>query len=207
MTKKIMLIALIVCSVFAVNFNAGAADAEARHVRKAGGFDRTRPNNFTLAMKKLGRYLLLYIPNRVIDATDIITLDFSVGGDFALEMQATRYFQIGGSYGESYFMAKGYSRQFGFGRKITNHFGFGFMEKDVTFVDESTGTIKEYVIDFPKFLTADYDLDAYRDKDVDFWKIGGRFGWVIGIGFGIHPLEIADFITGIGWIDMSNDDF
>lgn len=210
MTKKIIITVLIVCSVFAVNFNAGAADAadaEAPHLRKAGGFDRTRPNNFTQAMKKLGRYLLFYIPNRFVDATDIITLDASIGGDFALEFQLTRYFQIGGSYGQNYFMAKGYSRQFGFGHKDVNHFGFGFMEKNVTFVDETTGTVKEYVIDFPQFLTADNQLDAFRDKDVDFWSLGGRVGWVLGIGFGIHPIEIADFITGICWFDLSGDDF
>ena len=210
MAKKIIITVLIACSVFAVNFNAGAADAtdvETSHIRKAGGFDRSRPNNFTLAMKKLGRYLLFYIPNRLVDATDIITLDMSIGGDFAMEFQVTRYFQIGGSYGENYFMAKAYSRQFGCGHKNVNHFGFGFMEKNVTFVDETTGSMKEYVIDFPEFLTADYHLDAFRDKDVDFWSVGGRVGWVLGIGFGIHPLEIADFITGICWFDLSDDDF
>ena len=127
MTKKIIITVLIACSVFAVNFNAGAADAadvETSHIRKAGGFDRSRPNNFTLAMKKLGRYLLFYIPNRLVDATDIITLDMSIGGDFAMEFQVTRYFQIGGSYGENYFMAKAYSRQFGCGRKKCQSFRF-----------------------------------------------------------------------------------
>lgn len=206
MTKKIMIAVLIACSVFAVNFDANAAE-EARHVRNAGGFDRTRPNNFTESMKKLGTYLLLYIPNRLVDATDIITVDMSLGGAFSAQMQATRYFQLGGSYGESYFVAKSYARRFGTGHKDTKHFGFFFMEKDITFVDETSGSIKEYVIDFPQFLTADYHLDAFRDKDVDFWEIGGRIGWFVGVGLGIHPIEIADFITGIFWLDISNDDF
>ena len=206
MIKKIMIIALIVCSVFVVNCNLSAAEKYTRRARKAGGFDRTRPNNFTQSLKNLGRYLLFYIPNRLADASDMITMDVSIGGDFAAEVQATRYCQIGGSYGESYFMTKSYSRQFGFGHKDTNHAGFIFLEKDITFVDQTTGNVKEYVIDFPQFATADPLLDAYRDKDVDFWKVGGRFGWVIGVGFGIHPVEIVDFITGICWFDMSNDD-
>ena len=206
MTKKIMIIALIACSIFAVNYNVNAAAKYTRRTRKAGGFDRTRPNNFTQSMKNLGRYLLLYVPNRLADAADMITMDISIGGDVAAEVQATRYLQLGGSYGESYFMTKAYSRQFGFGHKDTNHVGFLFVEKDITFVNETTGSVKEYVIDFPQCATADRSLDAYRDKDVDFWKIGGRFGWVIGVGFGIHPVEIADFITGICWFDMSNDD-
>ena len=210
MTKKIMMIALIVCSVCAINFNVSAAETEGRktrRARKAGGFDRDRPNNFTSSMKKLGGYLLFYIPNRVIDATDIITLDVSVGGGFQAEVQATRFAQMGGSYGQSYFMTKAYSRQFGCGHKTTSRFGLVNLEREVTFVDETTGTVKEYVIDFPEFIGADYHLDAFRDKDVDFWKIGGSFGWVIGVGFGIHPLEIADFVTGIFWLDLSDDDF
>ena len=83
MTKKIMMIALIVCSLCAINFNVSAAETEGRktrRARKAGGFDRDRPNNFTSSMKKLGGYLLFYIPNRVIDATDIITADLNIGG-------------------------------------------------------------------------------------------------------------------------------
>ena len=206
MTKKLTITALIVCSVFTVNFNIYAADAAPATVRKAGGFDRNRPNNFTASMKKLGRYFLFYIPNRLLDAADMITLDMSVGGGFAAEMQATRYFQIGGSYGESYFMAKNYARQYGCGFKDTSHFGFIFMEKDITFVNETTGSVKEYVIDFPQFATADYLLDAFRDDDVDFWKIGGRIGWVVEVGFGIHPIEVADFITGIFFLDIMEDD-
>jgi hypothetical protein len=205
MNKKILIIALIVCSVFAVNFNVNAAGEAPRSTRKAGGFDRSRPNNFTASMKKLGRYALLYIPNLVADAVDIITLDLSIGGGFAAEMQATRYLQIGGSYGESYFIAKDYARQYGAGHKDTNHFGFIFMEKDITFVNETTGSLKEYVIDFPQFATADYHLDAFRDNDVDFWKIGGRMGWVVELGFGIHPIEIADFVTGIFFLDLMDD--
>ncbi|MCK4983602.1 MAG: hypothetical protein KAS17_11795 [Victivallaceae bacterium] len=207
MAKKILIIVLIVGSVFAVNFNINAADAVPGTTRKAGGFDRTRPNKFTASLKNLGRYFLLYIPNRFIDATDIITADLNIGGGFAAEMQATRYLQLGGSYGESYFIAKAYARQYGSGHKDTNHFGFIFMEKDITFVNEAAGSIKEYVIDFPQFSTADYHLDAFRDDDVDFWKLGIRMGWVIELGLGIHPVEIADFITGIFFLDILNDDF
>lgn len=207
MNKKILIIALIVCSVFAVNFNINAAGEVPRTTRKAGGFDRTRPNQFTASMKRIGRYFLFYIPNRLYDIADIITLDLGFGGGFAMEMQATRYLQIGGSYGENYFIAKAYGRQYGCGHKDTKHFGFIFMENDITFVNEATGSIKEYVIDFPQFATADYHLDAFRDNDVDFWKIGGRVGWVVELGFGIHPVEIADFVTGIFMLDISDDDF
>jgi len=207
MTKKIMLIALIVCSVFALNVSVNAADTQAYKMRKAGGFDRTRPNQFTASMKRVGLYLLLYVPNRVLDVTDIITFNMSIGGGFQAEMQATRYAQIGGSYGQSYFVSKSYMRKFGSGHKDTSRFGFINMEQDVTYVDDVSGNLKEYVIDFPEFMIADPLLDAFRDDDVDFWKIGGNIGWVAGVGFGIHPVEIADLFLGLFWIDISNDDF
>jgi hypothetical protein len=206
--KKILLTALIACSVFAVNFSTQAAENEAINTRKAGGFDRSRPNNFTATMKKIGRYALLYIPNRLVDATDIFTIDLSLGGGFFAEMQATRYCQFGGSYGESWFLSKGYARQYGVGHKnTTKRLGFLCMEEEVTYVDETTGTVKEYVIDFPQLAIADRDLDAFKDNDVDFWKIGGRLGLIVGAGVGIHPIEIADFLTGFFWLDIMEDDF
>ena len=216
MKKRFLICALIACAVFSVNLNTVAAEADkaagevdiaGKHVRKAGGFDRTRPNNFTETMKGIGRYLLYYIPNRLADASDMFTMELSIGGAFAAEMQATRYCQLGGSYGESWFVAKAYDRQFGVGHKDTNHFGLICFEKDITFVDETSEGMREYVIDFPQFAVADYHLDAFADEDVDFWKIGGRIGWIIGAGFGIHPVEIADFITGFFWLDFKNDDF
>ena len=48
--------------------------------------------------------------------------------------------------------------------------------------------IREYVIDFSQFAVADYHLDAFADEDEDFWKVGGRLGWIVGAGFGIHPV-------------------
>ncbi|MDD5728032.1 MAG: hypothetical protein PHV59_05650 [Victivallales bacterium] len=213
MKKKILTIILIVCFIFALDCRIYAADepadktsAQGVHVRNAGGFDRSRPNQFTASMKKLGRYLLMYIPNRLADATDIITLEANIGGGFSAELQLTRFFQFGGSYGESYFLAKAYARQYGGGHREINRFGFIFMEKDITFVNETFGSANEYVIDFPQFSTANYHLDAFNDNDVDFWKIGGNLGWIIGLGFGIHPVEIADFITGFFWIDLMGDD-
>lgn len=203
-----MIIVLIICSVFAANFNVGAAHA-ATHTtaRETDDLDSKRPNSFIATMKKTGLYLLLYIPNRIVDATDIITFNVNAGDGFWAEMQATRFAQMGGSYSEGYFIAKAYSRQFGFGHKDTKRFGFFYWEHDITIVDETIGSVNEYTIYFPHFAIADHNLAAFMDEDVDFWKVGGNIGWFIGVGFGIHPIEVADFITGIIGIDISKDDF
>jgi hypothetical protein len=204
MTKKLMIIVLIVYFVFVADFNVSATHTTALETDDLGS---KRPNSFIAAVKKTGRYLLLYIPNRIVDATDIITFNMNVGDGFWAEMQMTRFAQMGGSYSEGYFMTKAYSRQFGFGHKDTKRFGLVYLENDVTLVNETSGSVNEYMIFFPHFAVADHNLAPFQDEDVDFWKAGGNIGWFIGVGFGIHPIEIADFITGIIGLDISEDDF
>ncbi len=172
----------------------------------AGGFNPSRKNQLIGMMKRVGRYALLYIPNRLIDASDIITLNAGFGGAFASEIQVTRYFQFGGSHGATYFLGKDYFRQFGGGYHNSTRFGMFCFETDVTFVDETFGTTREYVIDYPQFSVAEHRLDAFRDNDVDFWAIGGNFGWLINIGVGIHPVEIFDFVVNIFCYDVLGDD-
>lgn len=203
MIKRIMITALIACFVFALNFNAGATS-------RAGYktvVDQKRPATFMERVKKLSRTCLLYIPNRIVDAADIFSFNVYVGNSFVMEMQATRFAQIGGSTGQSYFFTKGYKRQFGFGRKKCERAGLAYGEKDETVVYETTGSVKEYSIYFPNFLTANDRLDAFQNDDVDFWKLGGNMGWFFGGGFAMHPIEVADFFTGLVGIDISEDDF
>ena len=202
-----MITALIICSVFAVNFNISASDTVTWKTSKAGSLKPERPGNSSMTMKKIALYILLYIPNRIVDATDMFSFNVNAGDGFWLEMQATRFAQMGGSNSKSYFMTKGYSRQFGCGHKDTKRFSLGFLENDLTVVSETTGNVEDYVIYFPYLAVANRHLYPFRDGDVDFWKIGGNMGWFIGGGFGFHPIEVADFFTGIIGIDISRDDF
>lgn len=210
MSKKITILILIICSVFAFNFDAGAVDSKAWKVYKE---DKQREKRVEKVEEtaystwRVFRTILLYIPNRIVDFTDIFTFDFSVGDFFEWQMQATRYVQFGGATGESFFIAKAYRRQYGTGYKDTERIGFAFWEKEVTVVDDTTGTLKEYIINFPHFLVANRRLDAFYYDDVDFWKAGISMGWFIGFGFGIDPIAFADFFTGIVFVDISEDDF
>lgn len=210
MTRKVssmLASALLFCMIAmsATGEETGRVENAARGPM-AGGFDPSRENRLINMMKDIGRYALLYIPNRLIDATDIVTINVGFGGAFAGEFQATRYFQLGGSHGSTYFMGKDYRRQYGGGYRNTTRFGMFFWETDVTFVDETFGTTREYVIDYPKFSSAEYRLDAFRDDDVDFWALGGKFGWLFNIGVYVHPVEIFDFVVNIFCYDVLGDD-
>ena len=223
MLKKIFLIVLIICSVLAVNFNVNAANASMSYTmaekikrvgkaRKARKTKTKRKPSTAEHVKSFFRYYLLYIPNRLVDVFDIFSLDFKIGDGFWAEMQTTRYAQIGGSNAKGYFMTKGYNRQYGFGHKEIHRFGLAFWEHDLTIVDDTIGSVKEYRLYFPNYLSffdnvANRNLDAFASGDVDFWKIGGNLGWYIGFGFGMHPIEVADLITGIFFVDISEDDF
>ena len=203
MIKKIMIIALLTCFIFTLNIEVNAT-CQIGHKTVVEDY---HPDSFMASIKKIGRFCLLYIPNRIVDSIDMFSFNMYVGNSFVMEMQATRFAQMGGSTGESYFFTKGYSRQFGFGRKQCERAGLVYAEKDETLVDRSVGSVKEYSIYFPDFLTANYRLNAFQDDDVDFWKLGGNMGWFFGGGFAIHPVEVADFFTGLVGIDISEDDF
>ncbi len=170
------------------------------------GFDASRPNMFVEHLKYVGRYALLYIPNRLIDATDIVSIDGGFGGEFSMYFQATKYFELGGGHGSTYFLSKGYSRQYGGGYRNGTLFGLFFLTTEDLAIDETFGYVNKFVLNTNGFSPADYRMDAYRDDDVDFWSIGGRFGWLITFGVGVHPVEIADLVSGVFCYDLKTDD-
>ncbi|MCP3968620.1 MAG: hypothetical protein GY750_20085 [Lentisphaerae bacterium] len=206
MLKKLALIAALVFSVFALNVSADDAAAKAVVNSAPGGFDKTRPHKLTETMHTIAKTVVFYLPNRLMDAADIISMEGGFGGVFALEMQATRYLQVGGAHGSSYFLAKSFDRQYGGGYRDTSRFGFICWDRDVTYVSETFGSVREYIIDSPQFCVADYRLDAFRDNEVDFWAVGVHLGWLFELGVAVHPVEIADFITGIFCVDLRGDD-
>jgi hypothetical protein len=170
------------------------------------GFDRSRPNQFVENMKMVGRYAALYVPNRLLDASDIISLETGFGGEVAVQFQVTRYFQFGGSHGSNYFIAKGFDRQCGGGYRDGDRFGLVCFAVENVVIDDTFGYVRKSVVDTRGFKVADFRADAYRDNDIDFWAVGGRFGWLCDFGVNVHPVEIVDFIVSCFCYDLRNDD-
>jgi hypothetical protein len=152
------------------------------------------------------KVLMLYIPNRIIDATDIFTMSLGAGGHGALDVHLTRYFQLGGWHGPNYFITKGYARQYGGGYQHGTEAGILCFNYNETFITENFGTVREYYIDKTEFGMANYEISAYENNDVDFWGIGAHVGWLVNVSVNIHPLEIADFVTGLVFYDLMGDD-
>jgi len=152
------------------------------------------------------RVLLLYIPNRIIDATDIFTIGLGAGGHGALDVHLTRYFQLGGWHGPNYFITKGYARQYGSGLQDGTEVGILCYNYNETFITETSGTVEEYYIDKVEFGMATPELSAYENNKADFWEIGAHVGWLVNVSVNIHPLELADFVTGLVFYDLMGDD-
>ncbi|MCF6174315.1 MAG: hypothetical protein L3J71_00965 [Victivallaceae bacterium] len=196
--KKLALlsIAIVFTMCAAVNLSAGNNLSPGSPVEEGKG---SHAND-------MGRVLLLYIPNRIIDATDIFTMSLGAGGHGAMEVHLTRYFQLGGWHGPNYFLTKGYARQYGGGYQHGTEAGIFCFNYNETFITENFGTVKEYYIDKTDFGLATFELPAYENSAADFWEIGAHVGWLVNVSVNIHPVEIADFLTGLVFYDLMGDD-
>ena len=170
------------------------------------GFDRNRPNQFVENMKMVGRYAALYIPNRLLDASDIFSMEMGFGGEIAGQFQVTQYLQFGGSHGCNYFIAKGFDRQVGGGYRDGTRFGLICFATENVVIDDTFGYVRKSVVDSRGWQVADFRADAYRDNDIDFWAVGGRFGWLCDLGFDFHPYEVVDFVSSCFCYDLRKDD-
>ena len=154
--------------------------------------------------KSLLHIVLMYVPNRIIDLTDIVTMELGFGPEASCNLTATKYCQFGAAYGDRYFLEKGYNRQYGGGYYSGYNASLVHWNNERAFNDYTFGTVKPYVI-----LRNDSDVQSpdkkpYSDGIRDFWKIGFHAGWIVNIGAGIHPLAIANFFTGFLFIRLTD---
>ncbi len=151
------------------------------------------------------RVALMYIPNRMIDLSDIITIDAGVGPEASFEMTFTKWGQFGGSYGDKYFIEKGFNRQYGGGYSSGYNGAFMCWNSEEQVVDYVYGTVKPYVnLNEDNSSKSCPGKEPYKSKVVDFWRIGVRAGWIIDFGFNIHPTAVANFFTGFCFLRLTN---
>lgn len=149
--------------------------------------------------------ILFYIPNRLIDLTDIVTFEGGVGPEASLELTMTKWFQFGGSYGDRYFAEKGYNRQYGGGYSSGYNASFACLNNEQQMVDYTFGSVKPYVnLDDSKRITACPCKKPYVNGLVDFWRIGIKAGWIVDVGVSIHPVAIANFFTGFFFVRLTD---
>lgn len=150
------------------------------------------------------RKVLLYIPDRIKDFIDMVTLDVNVGPQLGAGLWLTRAVQAQAYVGSS--LGLGYHQKTLLGFRGENNaelvlgpvggsavvggsLGLGGMSSTLSAIVKHTPSQKIY--------------QEYRD----YWALGAKFGFfVIGFEVEYHPLEIFDFLAGFLLIDPLNDD-
>ncbi len=148
----------------------------------------------------------MWLPNRLLDLNDCISVGLGVGAKISVEPRVTQYFQLGGSYGDQYFLANGYNRQLGGG------FESGWsrqalcwaMEK--RYVEETFGGVKSYMQNQRACAIPRRSMPVYAEGARDQWAIGAAAGWLVNVDVHFHPVAFADFLTGIVLYDLTEDD-
>ena len=151
------------------------------------------------------RALLMYVPNLFMDLGDIFSMSLGVGAESGVEVRLTRWCQIGGMYGADYFVEKAYNRTYGGGYNDGYNFQLVPLASEVRAVGPTFGTTPVCIIKDSKARILSPDDKLYKDKVRDFWSVGVEGGWLIIFKFDIHPVEIADFFTGIVGYDLCED--
>lgn len=140
--------------------------------------------------------LLLYIPNRLVDALDMFTVNLGIGPVIEAQLMATRAIWGGAGIGLSYKAYKAHNRQYGFGVEEGWYWSFIFVSDENYSVIDSTPLVKKYIENRSGFPTPDmriYDsskASATTGQSEDRWA-----AWL--------P-EISTSIRSNGWTSRSD---
>ena len=149
--------------------------------------------------------IAFYIPNRLLDLTDIFSLRLGFGPEASMVLTFTKWFEFGGSYGDNYFIENGYNRQYGGGYHGGYNVSLGWINKSVNYTDYTFGYTKPYVINERTNTRIPSPCEkVYKDGTLDFWKVGVHVGWLANFGVAIHPVAIANFLTGFLFIRLTD---
>ncbi|MEI6421191.1 MAG: hypothetical protein WCP55_03175 [Lentisphaerota bacterium] len=203
------LLVLLAVAIFGLGF-AVSADNEVADVEKAAPatteIDPGKPVDPVKTESSALNTSLLYISNRFLDLFDIVTIDIGAGAEFGVDAKITHWFQVGGMYGDKYFLGKDYARQLGGGYASGWNYGFLCLASERRFVDGTFGTTREFLLKKKTLGLAMPKEDFTYAQDIrDFWEMGVNAGWLVTVNIAIHPIELADFFAGFALIDLKGD--
>ena len=149
--------------------------------------------------------VLMYLPNRLIDISEIISMGAGVGPEASMEMTFTKWGQFGASYGDRYFIEKGYNRQYGGGYSTGYNEAFACWSNEEKVVDYCFGYVNPYVnLNVRNSSVACPCSEPYKSGNVDFWRIGVKVGWLLDFEFAFHPVAMTNFFTGFVFVRLTN---
>ncbi len=146
---------------------------------------------------------LWYLPDRILDFLDIFSANASIGGQIGGGVWATRILQANGYAGAKYCIGLFPKKNLGFMSEASAEIGAGpLVICAISNNQIGTAGIKS-ASKKGKFHLPSQPLYQYNR---DYWAIGGKLGYFLGIEFEFHPVEFFDFITGLFLFDPLDDD-
>ena len=151
--------------------------------------------------------LALYVPNVFLDALDTFSVTLGAGLNTEARLIGTRYLDFGlGVNASSARAMKAYNRQYGFAIDEGWYWSFAVLGDEEFTVRDSTSLVDKIVVTrggLPEIGDRNYNI---RTGARDMWAIGGALGLVVDGELYIHPIDIADFFTGLFLYDLKGDD-
>lgn len=156
----------------------------------------------------IGDKLMLYIPNRIVDFMDMFSVELGFGPTARAEVRVTRAFAFGAGWSATADAIKACNRQYGFGLKDGWDANFICISAENTEMTDRTRYVDKVLYSFegvPSYRDSIYNVDT---GSRDYWEIGVQAGaGIVELDAGVHPVEVADFITGLFFYDFKGDDF
>ena len=151
---------------------------------------------------KIGSSILWYIPQRLSDLMDIVTVEAGVG-EIGAEFLLTRYVAFGAGIGQGYMLGwsvndqHGIYWQRGWYGSFLNRRSFDIFRK----------TVCGRYVDLYGNGSGKIDTGRMKiEKAEDPYAIGVKVSCYFSLNFQFHPTELVDFLSGIFCLDIKDDD-
>lgn len=161
-----------------------------------------RPNGKRSVWKKV----LLYLPDRVLDLLDVISLDLHLGPGLYTDVYVTRALQS--TIGARAISGIGWNEDRSLGVRTSAETGVNVLPIGAwTMAGTRAGTGG---VQIGKYGVAGIHnpMDEVYQEFTDYYAIGSSVTLIFfGVEANVHPIQIPDFIVGIFFIDFLRDDF
>jgi hypothetical protein len=151
--------------------------------------------------------IALYLPNRIVDMFDIFSVNLGVGPVVRAELRATRAFDFGGGIGISAMAVKDYNRQYGGCFQDGWNGAFTCISCEDTEREHTSRMVKKFWYHSSGIPLPSEKIYNFYTGARDYWEIGADLALLVDFHFALHPVEVADFVTGWFFIDLKGDDF
>ena len=150
--------------------------------------------------------VICYAPNLIMDCLDIVSLELKSGPTIGAGFRITRAFGLGAETGMTIGAYKDVNRQYGFAFEKGYQLQLPFVSSEAVSIVDPIGTVQQYWQHGSNFPLCTDDVYNISSGARDYWGIEVYASALVGAKAAVHPIDILDFITGIFFFDLKDDD-